>query len=36
MVDILSANGESWNDDAPLTHTEPYQLKRGETRMSSG
>ena len=29
MVDILSANGESWNDDAPLTHTEPYQFEEG-------
>lgn len=29
MVDILSANGESWNDDTPLTRTEPYQFEEG-------
>ncbi len=29
MVDTLSENGEEWNDDAPLTHTAPYEFVEG-------
>ncbi len=29
MVDTLGENGEEWNDDAPLTHSAPYEFVEG-------